>query len=123
MRTQSISLSFLVACVALTVACTTRYQLTEVQRFVGGAEILCAGGAYAEPVTLHGSISNGAADTWIWLETSGRRVDVVWPRGYSADFRPTLVVFDSDGQIVAREGLRVQAGCPMPNGELLELPG
>jgi hypothetical protein len=94
--------------------------LPQVVESVGGVPILCGGGTYAEPVGLHGSF-DGQARTWIWLERSHERRDVVWPAGYTAAFEPSLVVFDATGRPVAREGDSVYGGCPMPNGELIEL--
>lgn len=98
--------------------CTTQWALPEVQTIVNGVRVLCAGGTYAEAVTLHGS-PNDAALTWIEFASSHERLNVVWPAGYFARFSPTLTVFGPDGRLVAEEGDRVSGGCPMPNGELV----
>jgi hypothetical protein len=100
--------------------CAARLTLPNPIESVNGVPILCAGGAYAEPARLHGSFDR-QAHTWIFLERSQERRDVVWPVGYTAEFRPSLVVFDDVGRPVAYEGDIVRGGCPMPGGELIEL--
>jgi hypothetical protein len=47
-----------------------------------------------------------------WLVGSdGRRIDVIWPPGYSARFTPRLEVLDEQGSVVMRDGSSVIGGC------------
>jgi hypothetical protein len=96
--------------------------LPEVVSEMDGRPILCGGGGFVEPVTLHGSPSDPAV-TWILFETSRGRENVVWPWGYRARFAPSLEVLDETGRLVAKEGVLIEGGCPMPpDGMLIELP-
>jgi len=45
------------------------------------------------------------------LESGGRRIDLVWPPGYSAQFNPGLEVLDERGKVLFRAGDIVQGGC------------
>ena len=88
---------------------------------VNDAPVLCAGGSYAERVTLHGSPTDPAL-TWIQFHPSGGRRNVVWPAGHRARFTPQLEVLDPSGIVIASEGQVVRGGCPMPpDGEMIEL--
>jgi hypothetical protein len=59
---------------------------------------------------LHGSASD-ARVAWAIDQTSGGRIDIIWPLGYSARFVPNLEVLDSHGAVVAHEGDLVTGTC------------
>ena len=46
-----------------------------------------------------------------WLLSGGKRVDVVFPLGFSARFNPGLEVLDGSGAVVARGGDRIDGYC------------
>jgi hypothetical protein len=46
-----------------------------------------------------------------WVVERGRREEIIWPPGYTAQFTPNLVVLDADGDIVAIEGAHVDGAC------------
>ena len=79
----------------------------------------CAGTAF--DAVLHGSPGDPPS-TWIIHVANGRREEVIWPPGYSAQFNPGLLVFDESGSLVGREGTHVIGGCPQPEGVLIGLP-
>jgi hypothetical protein len=55
-----------------------------------------------------------------WLLEAGKRVDVVFPYGFSARFTPGLEVLNASGAVVARGGDRIEGGC-VTDGPLLIL--
>lgn len=60
---------------------------------------------------------------WAIDRSSGGRIDLVWPAGYSARFLPDLQVLDASGTIVARDGDLVIGKCmgdpaPVDAGEV-----
>jgi hypothetical protein len=58
--------------------------------------------------TLHGDPRD---PRFAWLSVGGRRNELVWPPGHFALFQPGLVVFDSFGTAVFREGDTVTGAC------------
>lgn len=60
--------------------------------------------------TLHGSASD-ARLTWAIDRSTGIRLDLLWPHGYSARFLPSLEVLDASGRVVGREGDRIIGAC------------
>ncbi len=62
--------------------------------------------------------------TWL-VNVSGKRIDILWPRGFSARFDPDLEVLDASGTVVYRAGDRIHGGCVQgePNDPLLITPG
>jgi len=60
--------------------------------------------------TLHGSASDPRL-AWAINNGSGTRVEILWPAGYGARFRPQLEVLDEHGQIVAHEGDLIIGRC------------
>lgn len=62
-----------------------------------------------------------------WLTASdGRRIDVIWPPGYTARFTPNLEVLDGSGNVAFRDGSKVSGGCvtgPDAQGPLLIASG
>jgi hypothetical protein len=54
-----------------------------------------------------------------WVVDQGRRVEIEWPRGYTAQFTPELVVLNESGEVVAVEGDRASGIClgGGPDGE------
>jgi hypothetical protein len=115
-----VGVAFAAACSA---APATRYPLAEVQQRDGVHEVLCAGGTYAQRIHLRGSVVNHNVETWGETDDGTRQMVIVWPAGYSAAFNPQLVVYDAAAHIVARDGDLVHSGCPMPNGELVDMGG
>lgn len=57
---------------------------------------------------VNGSVHEANGCIWYELE-NGREVRIVWPFGYSAEFKP-FVVYDNAGREVARAGLSLTAG-------------
>jgi hypothetical protein len=73
------------------------------------------------------AILHGAPDddrvAWAIDRSSGGRIDLVWPAGYSARFLPDLQVLDASGTVVAHEGDLVIGKCmgdpaPVDAGEV-----
>lgn len=63
--------------------------------------------------------------TWL-TASSGQRIDVIWPPGYTARFTPNLEVLDANGNVAFREGSKVSGGCvtgPDATGPLLIASG
>ena len=48
-----------------------------------------------------------------WLEVPGGRgrIELVWPRGYRAQFNPALIIVSTEGRVVAGAGDRVEVLC------------
>ena len=67
---------------------------------VGGEEVVCMA-ALAEGI-LHGD-SRDPRLAWL-VNPDGLRVEVQWPRGFTARFNPELELVASNGEVVAREG-------------------
>jgi hypothetical protein len=59
--------------------------------------------------TLAGSPSD-ARVTWL-LHGGGAETPLVWPRGWSARFSPSLEVLDEQGRVRLRGGDRIGGGC------------
>ena len=64
-------------------------------------------------VGLDATLTGNPSDPRIaWLVAStGRRIDIMWPPGYTARFEPLLEVLNADGTVVFREGSNVTDGC------------
>ncbi len=60
--------------------------------------------------TIHGSASDTSL-AWAIDNTSGNRVELIWPVGYTAQFGPQLVVLDRDGKAVAHDGDLIIGSC------------
>lgn len=77
---------------------------------VGGAPLLCTLEAAVDPVT--GSLAGDPTDLErVWLVASdGRRLSVVWPRGFTVRFEPIAVLYDEAAGAVARAGDVVEFG-------------
>jgi hypothetical protein len=58
----------------------------------------CAG-VNAERVIVHGDLLFGHISIW-----ANKGTTVTWPQGYTARFEPGLVVYDTRGDVRAREG-------------------
>jgi hypothetical protein len=77
------------------------------------------GGVGGDDAVVHGKA--GASDP-VWIEPidgEPQRIEVGWPAGFRARFAPDLEIFDSTGELVAREGdeLKVIGGSlPGPDG-------
>lgn len=74
----------------------------------GDQAFLCAGGGFADRVELRGSPNDPRI---AWGISLGKRLDFVWPEGYSARFVPLLEVLDETGTVVARDGDVIDGGC------------
>ncbi|HJP89081.1 MAG TPA: hypothetical protein VJ850_08615 [Candidatus Limnocylindrales bacterium] len=77
-----------------------------------GTQILCGGVGFVGNFVLRGSAAD-PRQAWV-IQPDGRRMELVWPAGYSARFTPQLEVLDETSQVVAREGSIATGGCPMP---------
>lgn len=66
--------------------------------------------------TLQGAPGGDPRHAWLEVPGSGR-TELVWPAGYRAQFRPTLVIVAADGRIVARAGDPVEGLCVTMAGE------
>jgi hypothetical protein len=64
-------------------------------------------------VGLYATLRGNPSDPRVtWLEgDTGRRREIVWPRGYTARFNPNLEVLDEAGQLRFREGDAIQGAC------------
>jgi hypothetical protein len=60
--------------------------------------------------------------TWIIDRSQGGRAEVTWPPDFRARFSPALVVVDSTGQVVAREGDVIDGGCLEDDAIMLGYP-
>jgi hypothetical protein len=60
--------------------------------------------------TLHGSPLDLRV-TWAIDNSSGRRVELLWPVGYKALFDPGLVILDRTNAVVAGEGDQIVGSC------------
>jgi hypothetical protein len=81
---------------------------------VGGVEVACES-ALAQGV-LHGD-PNDPRVAWL-VNADGLRIELQWPRGFSARFNPQLEMVASDGVVVGREGddLDLTGGFGAPDG-------
>lgn len=61
-------------------------------------------------VTLHGSATDPRM-TWAIDQSSGERLDLLWPVGYRVRFSPGLEVLSKEGVVVGREGDLVVRAC------------
>lgn len=71
---------------------------------------------------LHGAPSDPRV-AWATDRSSGARIDLLWPNGYSARFLAGLEILDSTGAVVAREGDLIIGKCmgspaPVDAGEV-----
>ena len=57
-----------------------------------------------------------------WLVSSGTRVDVVFPPGFTARFSPALEVLNASGAVVARAGDRIDGYCVTAGPPLVLFP-
>lgn len=57
-----------------------------------------------------------------WLVSSGTRVDVVFPPGFTARFGPTLEVLNASGAVVAHAGDRIDGYCVTAGPPLVLFP-
>ena len=111
-------LSLATALVVLSGCATVTSSLPTLASWTGG----CRG--VGVEATLHGNLSDPRI-TWLTGST-GQRMDIVWPPGYSARFTPNLEVLDGNGNVVFREGSTVTGGCvtgPDLKGPLLVAAG
>jgi hypothetical protein len=72
--------------------------------------------------TVHGSAADPRL-AWAIETASGKRVELVWPKGYTARFSPELEVLDRDGQVVAHEGDLIVGSCLSKDDEPRLDPG
>jgi hypothetical protein len=59
---------------------------------------------------------------WLKDASSGGRIDVVFPPGFSARFTPNLEILNAADQVVGREGDPVEGGCIVGSGTLVLWP-
>lgn len=61
--------------------------------------------------------------TWL-VDIGGRRLEILWPRRFTARFDPELAVLDATGRVVHRAGDRIEGACVVgdPDGPLLIPP-
>jgi hypothetical protein len=67
-------------------------------------------------LTLRGSASDGGV-AWAIDDTGSGRVDLLWPRGYTARFNPQLEVVDESGRVVAHDGDLIIDSCLTAPGD------
>ena len=75
---------------------------------VASADNACAGIGLMN-TTLAGDPSDPRL-AWL-VQPGGKRLDVVWPPGFTARFVPTLEILDAAGDVVFRAGDPVDGGC------------
>jgi len=85
---------------------------------VPSAEVACAG------ISLNATLAGDPSDPRLaWLvQPGGKRIDVVWPPGFTARFVPTLEILDAAGTVVFRAGDPIDGGCTGDRYLLIE-PG
>lgn len=94
------------ACVMFIAACgTTDRQLPSTPDWRGN----CATGVGRDAV-LHGSLSDPRVN-WAVDRVTGRRIELLWPVGYSARFAPALEIMDEKGGVVGSEGDYIVGSC------------
>jgi hypothetical protein len=72
-----------------------------------GTQIACGSYLSLDPVT--GVLAGDPeAPEPIWLEHDGRRLSVIWPRGFTVGFEPEATLRNETGAIVARAGDEVE---------------
>jgi hypothetical protein len=81
-----------------------------------GIPVAC-GGIGFDRSTLYGDPKDPRV-AWL-VSATGARMDVVWPAGYRARFRPRLEVVDAAGSVVLRAGDTVSGGCGTANPSFL----
>lgn len=76
-----------------------------------------------EPATIHGAPGDRRV-AWLVPMGGGRRIDLVWPSGYTARFDPALRVLDQTGAAVLAEGDYLDSTCAIgdPIGRLMAPP-
>lgn len=78
----------------------------------------CAGiGIHA---VLHGDAHDPRV-AWLTDSSLGGRIDLTWPPGYRARFRPGLEVLNASDAVVLREGHLVSGGCTTIDPHVLHL--
>lgn len=83
-----------------------------------GIDQACAG--VGMQAFLHGSPTDPRT---AWVESiTGEEIDVLFPRGYSARFTPTLQVADRTGAIAMEEGDYVYGACVVGDDSLMIAP-
>jgi hypothetical protein len=107
----------LIVALVVLAGCATTRPLPTVATDNGG----CRG------VGLDAHIAGNASDPrLVWLVgAQGRRIDVIWPPGFTAVFSPKVEVLDAGGGVVYRQGDPVDGGCvtgPNADGPLLIHP-
>jgi hypothetical protein len=85
-------------------------------------------GGECRDVGLDATLIGNPADPRVaWLTTStGQRIDIIWPPGYTARFAPRLEVLDANRNVAFRDGSTVSGGCvtgPDAQGPLLIAAG
>jgi hypothetical protein len=75
---------------------------------VPSADSACAGIGLMN-TTLAGDASDPRL-AWL-VQPGGKRLDVVWPPGFTARFVPTLQILDADSNVVFRAGDPIDGGC------------
>jgi hypothetical protein len=71
----------------------------------GGMAGLCPASRAGDPVVgrLEGDAGATPFSTWL-VAADGRPVYVMWPRGFTARFEPSLELIDSRNEVIARRG-------------------
>ena len=75
---------------------------------VPSADGACAGIGLMD-TTLAGSPTDPRL-AWL-VQPGGKRLDVVWPPGFTARFVPALEILDAAGDVLLRAGDTVAGGC------------
>lgn len=88
------------------------------QPLPSGVEDRACDGVGLVGATLHGSPTDPRL---AWMEGPMGRVELVWPRGYSARFNPQLEVLDDADQLIATERVPIIGACGTPDPKLLEV--
>lgn len=91
---------------ALAVGCGQMVQLPTI----------ASDGSACRGVGLDGVLRGSADDPRVaWLDSnvlgSAKRIEVVFPAGFSARFGPSLQILDGDGRVVALAGDTITGGC------------
>jgi hypothetical protein len=100
----------------------TRYPLPadpSLQLGPGDTPQACGG------IGLDAIVRGSATDSrhvWLVDATTGARMELVWPTGYTARFTPDVEVVDTRGTVVVRAGQRVDGGCVTVQDNVLWLP-
>ena len=98
-----------------TASAATAYALTTDPRWG------CPFGVGAD-VTIRGSLDDPKR-VWGIDNSSGARVELLWPPGYSARFEPDLVIIDEDGEVVGHDADLIIGACMPPRIDPADYPG